>query len=486
MDEKNIICPHCKNEIKLSQSIIGHIEESMRGEYETCLLEKEEQLQEKEKELERSMKEVDDLIKTSLEEEKKRIKEEINKETENRFRLEMTDLKERLKERECRIKEIEEEELNLRKRQRELEEKHKKFDLEMEKKLEEEKTRIMKEMEKYAADNITLEMKDLRDQLREKEERLKTAQEEELKLRKKHRELEEKEKSLELDLQRKMDIQRKEIETRTMEKIQEEYILKEKEKDKTIFDLKEQIEIMKRKAEQGSQQQQGEVLELSLEDELSRTFPFDDISEVKKGQRGADIKQIVRNENGSISGTILWETKTAQEWSNKWVSKLKEDMISARADIGLLCSTILPKGTDKFQVTGDVIVTRTLFALPLAALVRDQLKRLSRERNISEGVPEKKDHIYNYITGSEFRQSFQGIVDVFFEMKNDLDSEKNSFNRIWKKREKSMIKALANLSGIYGSMQGYVGSNLPSLKNLEMEQITERSGNGDDPTLDEY
>jgi hypothetical protein len=464
-----VICPHCKQEIKLSQSIIGQIEESMRGEYETCLQEREEQLQNKERELERSMKEVDSIVKASLEEEKERIKDVISKEAEDKFRMEMKDLQEKLKERECHIKEIEEEELKIRKRERELEEKEKRMKFELDKKVEGERERIKIEIEKKTSEKIAVELKDIQEQLIEKETKLRAAQKEELKLRKRQRILEEKEESLEVELQRKMDNQRKDIEKMAMEKFQEQYHLKELEKEKTISDLKEQIEIMKRKAEQGSQQQQGEVLELSLEDELSRAFPFDDISEVK-----------------NVCGTILWETKTAQDWSSKWVSKLKEDMISAKADIGLLCSTVLPKGTDKFQVTGDVIVTRTIFALPLATLMRDQLKRLSRERSISEGIPGKKDLIYSYITGSEFRQNIEGIVDVFLDMKKDLDTEKNSFNRIWNKREKNMVKALSNLSGIYGSMQGYIGSTLPNIKKLEIEQISERSSNGDDPTLDEY
>jgi hypothetical protein len=342
------------------------------------------------------------------------------------------------------------------------------------------------EIEKITSEKSAREMNDLQEQLMEKEARLRMAEKEELVLRKKQRALEEKEASMEINLQRKLDAKRKEIEMNTMEKLQEQYHLKELEKEKTITDLKDQIEIMKMKAEQGSQQLQGEVLELTLEEDLSRNFPFDEIVEVKKGQRGADVLQKVRTNTGFHSGTIIWETKRAKNWSGDWVPKLKDDMKEAKADVAVLCSTVLPKDVDKFSISGDVVITSTMLAVPVASLLREQVMRISRERNISEGMSGKKDLLYSFLTGPEFRQSVEGMVEAFFEMKTDLDKEKASLGRIWSKREKQMLRALTNLSSLYGSMQGIAGSSLPAIDKLEIDQITEVSGNDDGSTLDEF
>jgi len=329
-------------------------------------------------------------------------------------------------------------------------------------------------------------MSDLQERLKEKEESLAQMREEELSLRKKQRDLEDRERSLQVEMERKMDTERKKIEEKALEGFQEQYKHKDLEREKTINDLKEQIEIMKRKAELGSQQLQGEVLELELEQELSRSFPFDEVLEVKKGVRGADILQKVRTNTGFHCGTILWETKRAKDWSGKWMAKLKDDLKEAKADIAILCTTELPKEIERFSITGDVVVTSTNYALPVATLIREQILRISRERNIMKDYSDKKDLLYTYLTGPQFRQSVEGIVDAFVEMKDDLDRERRSIEKHWSVREKQILRALSNLSSIYGSMQGLAGTSLPPIKNLEIEVIPERSSNGDDPSLDDY
>jgi hypothetical protein len=291
---------------------------------------------------------------------------------------------------------------------------------------------------------------------------------------------------MELEVQRKMDLQKKAIEEHLMERLQEQHHLKELEKEKTINDLREQIEIMKRKAEQGSQQLQGEVLELTIEEDLARTFPYDDVTEVKKGQRGADVLQTVRTTSGMRCGTIIWETKRAKNWSNDWVQKLKDDMREARADIAVLCTSVLPKEINRFSISGDVVITSIEFALPIAAMLREQVMKIARERSVSSGMSQKKDLLYTYLTGQEFRQSIEGVVEAFLDMKSDLDREKASLNRIWSKREKQMVRALTNLGTMYGSMQGIAGGSLPPIDDLEVELLTESSTNGDEPSLDDY
>jgi hypothetical protein len=486
MEEQRIICPKCRTEIPLSQALIGPIEERLKREYETCLEDREKEVQRREEEIERSLREMDDNLKRSLEEERAKLKVDMQKEAQELYRLEMTDLQERLKEKECRLREVEQMELDIRKQQREIEERERTLEERVNKRLDEEKKRIKTDIRKETEETLGLELKDLQERLKEREEKLKLARDMELDIRKKQRELEERESSMEIEVQRRIDDQRKSIEEHLMERLQEQYHLKDLEKEKTINDLKEQIEIMKRKAEQGSQQLQGEVLELTIEEDLSRNFPFDDVVEVKKGQRGADVVQTVRTNTGMKCGTIIWETKRAKNWSNDWVPKLKDDMREAKADVAVLCTSALPKEISRFNITGDIVVTSTEYALAIAALLREQVIKLTRERSVSTGQSQKKDLLYTYLTGQEFRQSMEGVVEAFLDMKSDLDKEKASLNRIWSKREKQMVRALSNLGQMYGSMQGIAGSSLPRIDHLEMDQIPERTVNGDDPSLDDY
>jgi len=486
MKETTVVCPNCKKEFPLTQTIIGSLEDELRKEYDSCLEEREEELKRKETELDRSMKEFDDNLKVMMEKEKGRMKESIEKETQERFGLEMKDLQAKLDEKECRVQELEEEELKLRKKERELKDREKDMDRQIETMMEAEKQKMKEVLKKEAEESFSLEISDLGERLREKDNAIKQLQDQELQMRKRQRELEDKERDLKIEMERKLDEEKKGIEAKVTEKLQEQHHLKELEKEKTIKDLKDQIEIMKIKAEQGSQQLQGEVLELELEQDLSKNFPFDDVQEVKKGVRGADILQKVRTNTGFHCGTILWETKRAKDWSGKWVAKLKDDLKEAQADIAILCTTELPKEVDKFSISGDVVVTSTTYALPVATLIREQILRISRERNIMKDFSDKKDLLYTYLTGPQFRQSVEGIVDAFVEMKGDLDKERRSLEKHWAVREKQILRALSNLSSIYGSMQGLAGTSLPPIRNLEIDVIPERSSNGDDPSLDDY
>jgi hypothetical protein len=486
MDDQSITCPNCKAEIRLTDALIGPIQEKLRSEYEACLMEREEAVQRKEKDLERSLEEMDASLKKSFEQQKEKIRLEAEKAAKDKLGLEMKDLEEKLKERDCQLKEIEEQELLARKKLRELEEREKNLDKQVELKLQGERERIMKDAAVRTREEVDMELKDLRSRLVEKEEILKKSREEELQLRKKQRELEEKEKEMELEVQRKMDKDRRDLESALRERLQEEHHLKELEKEKTIADLKEQIDIMKIKAEQGSQQLQGEVLELSLEDDLARRFPFDEIREVKKGQRGADVLQTVRTNTGFSCGTIIWETKRAKNWSNEWISKLKEDQREKSADLAVLCSTVLPKDVSNFDVVNGVVVTNTPLALPIASFLRNQLLDTARLKRSSQGRNDKKEMLYSYLTGTEFRQSVEGIAEAFLDMKNELEREKTHAMKSWKKREKQMERALNNLIGMYGSMQGIAGASIPEIKTLEVERIPEKAKNGNGGTLEDF
>ena len=257
------------------------------------------------------------------------------------------------------------------------------------------------------------------------------------------------------------------------------------EKDKTITDLRDQIDLLKRKAEQGSQQLQGEVLELSVEELLSRNFPGDAIEPVPKGVRGADIIQRVHSHDGGYSGTILWELKRTKHWSEDWVDKLRQDQKELKADVAVICTQAMPRDSSDFLLRRNVLIIEHPLTLPVAHILRNQLFEMTRLRRSVEGVGGKMEMLYSYLTGPEFRQNLEGIMEAFVDMKNDLDREKSAMNRIWSKREKQMLRALSSLGNIYGSMQGIAGSSLPGIRNLELEELTDGTVKPD-ASLDEY
>ena len=321
---------------------------------------------------------------------------------------------------------------------------------------------------KEAQELVNLKTSDLKEQLEEKTKNLEEAQKHELALRKKQRELEEKEEKLELELSRKIDDERQKIIEKASQGFEEKHRLKDAEKDKQLNDMKTQIDELKRKAEQGSQQMQGEVLELELEESLKEEFPFDDIEPVAKGTRGGDIIQIVKTQSGRICGKILWETKRTKTWSDSWIQKLKDDQREAKADMAILASESLPKGFHHFRQISGVWVTDIISAVSLALALRVVLIQVAREREVQVGKKEKMEIAYNYLTGSEFRNRVEAIVESFIAMKEDLEAERRAMQKIWAKREKQIERVISNTAGMHGDLQEIAGASLPAIKTLKL------------------
>ncbi len=321
---------------------------------------------------------------------------------------------------------------------------------------------------KEAQELVNLEISDLKEQLEEKTKNLKEAQKQELELRKRQRELVEKEEKLELELSRKIDAERQKIIEKASKGFEEKHQLKDAEKDKQLNDMKKQIDELKRKAEQGSQQMQGEVLELELEKSLKEEFPFDDIEPVAKGVRGGDIIQTVKTQSGRTCGKILWETKRTKTWSDSWIQKLKDDQREAKADLAILASESLPKGFHHFRQISGVWVTDILSAVSLALALRVVLIQVARERAVQVGKKEKMEIAYNYLTGPEFKNRVEAIVESFIAMKEDLEAEKRATQKIWAKREKQIERVISNTAGLHGDLQEIAGDSLPTIKMLEL------------------
>lgn len=332
-----------------------------------------------------------------------------------------------------------------------------------------ERERLLAEVAKAERERVGVEMRDLRNQLAEQRSKLDTAQRTELELRKQQRALEEQARQLELEVVRRLDEERNRIAETARTRALEEQKLKLSEKEQLIAGLQQQIEALKQRAEQGSMQLQGEVLELELEQRLRAEFPIDSIEPVAKGIRGADVVQRVRTNAGLECGALLWETKRTKHWAREWPVKLKEDQREARAELAILVSRVLPEGVTGFGFHDGVWVCDFVSALPLAWALRQGLIHAAVARQAQEGRQGKMELLYEYLSGHEFRQTIEAIVESFVSMQSDLEAEKRAMEKQWSKRERMIRQVISRTASLYGGVQGIVGqANLPEIRSLEL------------------
>ena len=341
-------------------------------------------------------------------------------------------------------------------------------DNELETKLNKEKKALETKIRKETEEAEHFKVNDLKEQLKEKTEHLKVAEQQELELRKQQRELENKKKSFELEMTRKLDNERQQISEKASKDAEESHRLKNAEKEKQMTDMRSQIEDLKRKAEQASQKTQGEVLELELEQILKEEFSFDDIDAVSSGVRGADIVHTVKTQSGRICGKIIWETKRTKIWSDAWIQKMKEDQRKEKADLAVIVSEALPKGFHHFRQIQGIWVTDIPSAVSLALALRVVLIQVTRTKEIETGKEEKMEIVYKYLTGPEFGNRVQAIIEAFVGMKKELDAEKRLTEKHWAKREKQIERVILNIAGMHGDIEGISGASLPTIKMLEL------------------
>ncbi len=246
-----------------------------------------------------------------------------------------------------------------------------------------------------------------------------------------------------------------------------EHRLKDAEKNRQLSELRRQIEDLKRRAEQGSQQLQGEVGEEELETLLRSSFPSDDISAIGQGVRGADLHQIVIDSRGRKCGSILWECKNTRNWNDGWLAKLKQDQRAQHADLAVLVSAVRPKGCTRFALIDGVLVTDFACAPCLAGVLRGNLFELAQTRSAAMHKEEKLELLYRYLSGVEFRQRVEAVVEAFTAMRHDLDQERRAAERQWARRARQIDAVTLNVSGMYGDLQGILPA-LPSIRLLEV------------------
>ena len=289
------------------------------------------------------------------------------------------------------------------------------------------------------------------------------------------RQLDDAQRELELTIEKRVQESIDATRAQALKEAEEALGLKVKEKEQTIASMQRQIEELKRKAEQGSQQLQGEVQELELEALLAAKFPLDIIAPVPKGEFGGDVLQSVRGPLGQECGVILWESKRTKNWSEGWLSKLRDDQRAARADIAVMVSQALPRDLDTFDLVDGVWVTHPRSLLPVALSLRYTLIEVSLARLANEGQQTKMELVYQYLTGPGFRQRVEAIVEAFSTMQEDLSREKKAIMKEWAKREMQIDRVIQATVGMYGDLQGIAGKTLQEIEGLMLPAIEDQT-----------
>ncbi len=416
MSEPTITCPTCKTEIKLTESLAAPLIESTRLEYDERLAQKDVDVAKRETEI------------RAREEAIAKEKEQLDEQVAEKVRQERG-------------------------------------------KIAAEEAKKAKLVAQIDLDQKTKEIADLNTLMKEREAKLAEAQKAQADLLKKQRELDDAKRELDLTVEKRVQEGLAVTREQAKKEADEGSRLKMMEKDQIIGSMQKQIEELKRKAEQGSQQLQGEVQELELEALLRAKFPRDTIEPVPKGQHGGDALQRVVGPNGQPCGTIIWESKRTKNWSDGWLAKLREDQRDAKAEIAVIVSQSLPKEIETFGVMENVWVTHPKTVLPLAHTLRHSLIEVASVRQASEGQQTKTEMIYQYLTGPRFRQRVEAIVEAFSSMQEDLDKEKKAITKQWAKREEQIDRVMQATVAMYGDLQGIAGKSLKEIEGLEMKAL---------------
>ncbi|OYZ03145.1 MAG: hypothetical protein B7Y37_00955 [Sphingobacteriia bacterium 28-36-52] len=354
----------------------------------------------------------------------------------------------------------------------------KKKEIETAELLEVEKKKMQTEMQeavkKSLAADYENQLKLLQQEAAENAEKLKESRRKELAFLQKEQALKTREEEMQLTIQRQLLEERsklkEQLQKEESEKIslkEQEFQLRTKELEKQIEDQKKLVEEMRRKSEQGSMQLQGEVQELMLEEMLQSTFPFDKIEEVGKGVRGADCVQIVRNQFGNESGKIIYESKRTKDFSNEWIEKLKKDMRSHGADVAVIVTQTFPKDMERFGEKDGVYICTFNEVRSVALLLRNALLKIADARKSQENKGDKMVMLYDYLTGTEFSEQWKAIREGFMSMRQSIQKERDTMERLWKAREKQLEKVLLNAAHIQGSVEGIAGADAVNLNLLE-------------------
>jgi hypothetical protein len=416
MSDPQIVCPQCSTPIKLTESLAAPLIAQTRKQFEQQLASKEADFARRETVLRQSQQ---DLAKA---------REVVDEEVAKKLKAERASISE----------------------------------------IEARKARVALANELEQRDK---QLTELQQNLSANNAKLAEAQQAQADVLRKQRELDDARRELDLNVEKR--VQASLVAVHAKAKLDAEEGLKAKlsEKEQQVASMKIQIDDLRRKAEQGSQQLQGETLELELESLLRNRFPRDLIEPVPKGECGGDVLHRVLGHAGQTCGTIIWESKRTKSWNEAWLAKMRDDQRVAKADIALIVSSVLPKGVETFDLVDNVWITEPRFAVPLAIALRQLLIDVAGSRLAWEGQKTKTELVYQYLTGPQFRHRIDAILEKFNDMRDDLDRERKTMTKLWARREAQLNGVLDSTAGLYGDLQGIAGRAMPEIEGLDILMI---------------
>jgi hypothetical protein len=334
-----------------------------------------------------------------------------------------------------------------------------------------EKEALTLKVKNQLAEESASELNLLKKEVQEKSTLVSKLKAQEGDLLKEKRQLEEREAGLQAEVEKQLISERAVLETQIKERLQNESDQKLKEKDLLINQLSGKVNDMKLKMEQGSMQVQGEAQELIIAENLAGLYPFDLIHEIKTGANGADVSQTVRNNYGQVCGSILYESKNTKSFSESWITKLKEDMLREKAEIGVIITRAMPDNIKDFTAKETNIYVCSLESYKaLSSVLRNAILTTNEVRLVQQNQGEKTTMLYNYLLGAEFKQQLQVVHDTFVEMHDQLQKDKKQAIAGFSKREKQIDKIMLNLAAIAGNINGISGQNVAEWAEFEIEE----------------
>ena len=367
----------------------------------------------------------------------------------------------------ARIAQLQEAELEYRAKSTALDEEKRTVELNLARRLAERTTEIREEAAREERERGQLEILAKDEALTKARADLAEARKAELELRRDREALENEKRAFQLEIARTLDQDRQKIREATQKEDDEQHRLKLAEKDMLIEQMARQVDELRRKVDQGSQQVQGEVLEQDVRRILEEEFRDDEFEDVASGQSGSDVMQRVKLGNGACSGSIIWESKNTKNWSDGWLPKIRKDQRDNNADVAVIVSTALPRSVDGFDSIDSVWVTGRRLSVALAKALRRGLIESHQTRVANHDRGTKADKVYTYVTTREFHQRITAVVETYIAMRDGLDTEKRASQRQWAKREKELDSLLIGTARLYGDLQGIVGKSM-----LEVEALT--------------
>ncbi len=422
--EPTIICPSCKTEIKLTESLAAPLLQATRQELDAKLAAKDAEIATREAAIKTAKQAVEDAQNSVDEQVAAKLKAERSV-------------------------------------------------------IAEQEAKKAKEAQAFELETKAKELVELQTILTDRNAKLAEAQNAQAELLKKERELDDAKREMELTIQKRVGADIELARQKAKADAEEAASMKVAEREKTISDMQKQIEELRRKAEQGSQQLQGEVLELALESTLRGAFPLDLIEPVGKGEFGGDVLQKVVNPFGQSCGAILWESKRTKNWSDGWLAKLRGDQRTAKAELAVLVTQALPKDIDTFGLVDTVWVTEPRYAVPLVACLRQSLMEVANSRLAREGQESKMELVYGYLTGPRFKHRVEAVLEKFHDLQDDLDRERKFMQKQWSKREAQIHGVIASTVGMVGDLQGIAGSAIQRIEGLDLPELEDLSEESD-------